>query len=239
MKNIRIFYLKIFHFLVVKFSVHLNRHVFVMEYLDNGRLTSKYVVHVVTYETAHYKTNKMACEPSAYSDQPGHPSSLISICSPHEENLGPYLPTEHTVIRLGGRSGWSESSLGAHASLMVLSFAGSYVFILSHRRPYLPWMFGHMKSLSYLLKFEQVFLLHIYVFKMNCVSVKQYRTVWSGSTLFVQAFLFYYMRVNTVYTMHCPMFAHASNSTGRDFRAKAMAVCQQTYSLITNQHRKK
>ena len=30
MKNIRVFYLKIFNFLVVKFSVHLNRHVFVM-----------------------------------------------------------------------------------------------------------------------------------------------------------------------------------------------------------------
>ena len=30
MKNIRIFYLKIFLFLVVKFSVYLNRHVFVM-----------------------------------------------------------------------------------------------------------------------------------------------------------------------------------------------------------------
>ena len=30
MKNIRIFHLKIFIFLVVKFSVYLNRHVFVM-----------------------------------------------------------------------------------------------------------------------------------------------------------------------------------------------------------------
>ena len=30
LKNIRIFYLKIFIFLVVKFSVYLNRHVFVM-----------------------------------------------------------------------------------------------------------------------------------------------------------------------------------------------------------------
>ena len=30
MKNIRIFYLKIFLFLVVKFSLYLNRHVFVM-----------------------------------------------------------------------------------------------------------------------------------------------------------------------------------------------------------------
>ena len=30
MKNIRLFLSKNFHFLVVKFSVHLNRHVFVM-----------------------------------------------------------------------------------------------------------------------------------------------------------------------------------------------------------------
>ena len=31
MKNINFFYLKIFHCLVVKFSVYLNRHVFVMD----------------------------------------------------------------------------------------------------------------------------------------------------------------------------------------------------------------
>ena len=30
MKNIRVFYLKIFSFLEVKFSVYLNRHVFVI-----------------------------------------------------------------------------------------------------------------------------------------------------------------------------------------------------------------
>ena len=33
MKNIRFFYLKIFIFLVVKFIVYLNRHVFVMDSL--------------------------------------------------------------------------------------------------------------------------------------------------------------------------------------------------------------
>ena len=33
MKNIRFFYLKIFHFLVVKFSIYLNRHIFVMKLL--------------------------------------------------------------------------------------------------------------------------------------------------------------------------------------------------------------
>ena len=30
MKNIRVFYLEIFNFLVIKFSLYLNRHVFVM-----------------------------------------------------------------------------------------------------------------------------------------------------------------------------------------------------------------
>ena len=34
MKNIRIFRLKIFHFLVVKFSIYLNRHVFLMLFGD-------------------------------------------------------------------------------------------------------------------------------------------------------------------------------------------------------------
>ena len=34
--------------------------------------------------------------------------------------------TAKTLVRLGGCPGWSESSLGAHAILLVLSCAGSY-----------------------------------------------------------------------------------------------------------------
>ena len=34
-------------------------------------------------------TNTMACAPSEDSDQLGHPPSLISLCYPHEERLGP------------------------------------------------------------------------------------------------------------------------------------------------------
>ena len=47
---------------------------------------------------------------SAQSDQ--------SLRCPHEETLGPWLPTEctaKTLIRLGGCPGWSESSLGAQS----------------------------------------------------------------------------------------------------------------------------
>ena len=40
-------------------------------------------------EPPHDKTNKMACAPSEDSDQPGHLPSLISLCCPHEEILGP------------------------------------------------------------------------------------------------------------------------------------------------------
>ena len=43
---------------------------------------------VFTFEPSRDKTNKMACAPSEDSDQPGHP---------HEESLGPQLPTERTA----------------------------------------------------------------------------------------------------------------------------------------------
>ena len=69
------------------------------------------------------------CAPSEDSDQPGHPTSLISLLCPREERLGPLLPFEHiakTLIRLGGFPGWSESSLGAYVILLVLSCGGPY-----------------------------------------------------------------------------------------------------------------
>ena len=72
------------------------------------------------YEPAHYKTNKMACAPSKDSDQPGHlPSDQSLGCA-----LNGQLRTQvcfmrrvKTLIRLHGCLGWSESSLGAHATL--------------------------------------------------------------------------------------------------------------------------
>ena len=56
-----------------------------------------------------------------------------SLHCPHEEALGSQLPirrTAKTLIRLGGCSGWSESSLGAQVILLVLSWGGSYNDIL-------------------------------------------------------------------------------------------------------------
>ena len=62
---------------------------------------------------------------SAQSDQ--------SLRCPPEETLCPTLPTERTtktLIRLGGCPGWSESSLGEHVILLVLSCGGSYMIPL-------------------------------------------------------------------------------------------------------------
>ena len=76
---------------------------------------------------------------SAQSDQ--------SLRCLHEEILGPYLSIERTVkknqIRLGGCPGWSESSLGAHVILLVLSCGGSFLIVFavavwSHARRYEP-----------------------------------------------------------------------------------------------------
>ena len=81
------------------------------------------------FEPAHDKTNKMACAPSEDSDQPGHPPSLISLHCALNGLLriqAFFIRTAKSLIRLGGCPGWSESSLGEHTILLVLSCAGSF-----------------------------------------------------------------------------------------------------------------
>ena len=81
MKNIRIFYLKIFIFLVVKVSVYLNRHVFVMDH-KGTREHSRTVpllqffvgrASMVSYMSflGHY------LPPSSYFSASGRPSFVI------------------------------------------------------------------------------------------------------------------------------------------------------------------
>ena len=75
------------------------------------------------------KPTKWVCA-SIDSDQPDR-----SLHCPHEETSGPKLPIKRTVktlIRLGGCPGCSESLLGAHATLLVLSWDGSYPEVNLH-----------------------------------------------------------------------------------------------------------
>ena len=53
-----------------------------------------------TFEPLHDKTIKMTYAPGEDSDQPGQPPSLINFRCPHEESLGPKLPTERTAKTL-------------------------------------------------------------------------------------------------------------------------------------------
>ena len=65
--------------------------------------------------------------PSEDSDQPRHPPSLMRIFSVHMKVVSvlsyPYS-AQRRLIRLDGCLGWSESSLDAHAILLVLSWGG-------------------------------------------------------------------------------------------------------------------
>ena len=64
----------------------------------------------------------------AKTDQPGHPPSLIRVFAVRMKKpwvLSYPLSAQRSLIRLGGCPGWSESALGAHATLLVLSWGGS------------------------------------------------------------------------------------------------------------------
>ena len=55
------------------------------------------------------------------------------------------MPTAKTLIRLGGCPGWSESSMGAHATLLVLSRDGlNYDLCISRECPV--WTVGLLMS---------------------------------------------------------------------------------------------
>ena len=75
---------------------------------------------------ATWQNQQGECAPSEDTDQPGHPPSLIRVFA--VRLLAFFMRTAKTLIRLGGCPGWSESSLGAHAILLVLSRCGSYLF---------------------------------------------------------------------------------------------------------------
>ena len=63
------------------------------------------------YEPPHDKTNKMVCEPSEDSDQPGHYPNLIRIFAVRMKKTRvltyQFVAQRRLLIRLGGCPGWS------------------------------------------------------------------------------------------------------------------------------------
>ena len=73
---------------------------------------------------ASWQNQQNDCASSEDSDQPVHPVwSESSLCA----QMGAKDPSLLHADRLSGCPGWSESSLGAHAILLVLSRGGSYI----------------------------------------------------------------------------------------------------------------
>ena len=92
------------------------------------------------------KANKMACEPSEDSDQPGHPPTLIRVFAVRIKKawvLSNPLSTEQRLIRLGRSPGGSESSLGTYAILLVLLCTGSNVAVFAD-----PFLTGLVETLQ-------------------------------------------------------------------------------------------
>ena len=90
----------------------------IKQYRPRSLIRTYTVCHLFYIWAGTWQNQQSERAPSEDSDQPGHPPSLISLRCPHEETLGPQLPTEHTaktLIRLGRCPGWSESWLGAHS----------------------------------------------------------------------------------------------------------------------------
>ena len=88
------------------------------------------LVSVITIEPPRDKTNKMAFAPSEDSDQPGHPPSLIRVFAVRMKKAWVLiypLSVQRRLFRLGRCPGWSESLLGAHTTLLVLSRGSSII----------------------------------------------------------------------------------------------------------------
>ena len=87
-----------------------------------------------TFEPPHHKTSIMIYAPSEDLDQPGHLPSLFRVFAVRVKKhwaLNYLLSAQWRLIRLGGCPGCSESSLSAHAILLVLSCSRSFCDVIS------------------------------------------------------------------------------------------------------------
>ena len=76
MKKYPNFYLKTFCILVVKFSIYLNRHVFVRTRWNSNTVFSNNLVRI---ERQRQEVNIWNCAPSEYSYPPANPCSLFEV----------------------------------------------------------------------------------------------------------------------------------------------------------------
>ena len=104
----------------------MNNHKHLWTWIDTSKL----------FEPPHDKTNKITFAPSKDSDQPGYPTSLIRVFAIRIKKHWVLSYPLSALRRLW--SDWADaqadpSSLGAQATLLVLSCGGSFLLSLSLR----------------------------------------------------------------------------------------------------------
>ena len=82
--------------------------------------------YIWSIKAASWQNQPCGCAPSEDSDQPGHPPSLIKVFCVRMKKAWVLSYPLSTQRRLWSDWAWSEYSLGAHVSMLVLSRGGSY-----------------------------------------------------------------------------------------------------------------
>ena len=85
---------------------------------------------IVNYFMLGFQSSIGYIHPPSDQNRPWHPPSLIRVFAVRLKKVWVFsypLSEKRRLIRLGGCPDWSESSLVAHASLLVLSWGGSFV----------------------------------------------------------------------------------------------------------------
>ena len=93
--------------------------------LGRKSITPMKMVECISIRAASWQNQQSECAPSEDSDRPGHLPSLIRVFAVRIKKawvLSYPLSAQRSLIRLGGCPGWSESSLDAHVSMLVLSW---------------------------------------------------------------------------------------------------------------------
>ena len=95
-----------------------------------------FVSGVIVWATS-WQNQRNDCAPSEDSDQPVHPPRLMRVFAVRMKKA--CVLSYPMIAQRSGCPGWSDSSLGAHAIVLVLSLGGSSVFSYGQRH-HLLWL---------------------------------------------------------------------------------------------------
>ena len=104
-------------------------------------------------EPVHDKTNKMTCAPSEYSDQPGHPLSLIRVFTVRMKTLG-------SLATYWAHSKGSDQTKRMPRLICVFAGRTGHLLALSRGCSFYYWIFKGKVNMSHLMTKSTKWLVH-------------------------------------------------------------------------------